>query len=1210
MGEKGLIICTQPRRVAAITVAGRLQQELGPKGKDLVGYRIRFKSRAPKGSRIHFVTDGLLLAEMGYNPYLRGIEAVIVDEAHERSLNIDFLIGLLKDRLRKRPDLKLIITSATLDIDTFKDAFKDAPILEIEGRQHPVEIEYWDPCLEMEEKNGELEISQKVLWAVKRLSAMGVYENTLVFLPTERSILDTRRVLEGELKDEFVVLPLFSRLAQRYQKRVFQSYPRPKIILATNVAETSLTIPGIRTVIDLGLARISRFNVRTRTRALPITHISKSSAKQRAGRAGRTGPGLAIRLYSEEEYNSWDEHTTPEIKRSNLDWVLLKMLAMGIREPSKFPFIDPPNKKAIRDGLETLKELGAIDDSGGITSLGRTMARLPLEPRISRMVIEGERLGVVREVLIIASALSLQDIWEANVSQRISQGPQGEFKIMDPDSDFITLLRVWGLYRKLLKTHTKKERQEVFQRIGLNHQRLEEWQDIYAELKAILVESGIDFKKGASTNRYEAIHKAILTGFLSNVAQKRLDGTYSGVKGRELHIFPGSSLAKKRPQWIVCAEVVRTTKTFARTCARIEPEWIEEVGQYFLKAHIENPHWEKGRGAVVAIQKLYLWGLLVNPDKRILFHKIDPGLSREIFIREGLSQCELGQGFSFNQHNKRILEEIEELEAKLRTRQVVDDPERIVEFFHKGLSIIEEKCPSLAPINNERALKRALRQLGDDSPLRLSRDFLLKKTQASDAREFPGHLILGGHKIRLYYRYSPGRDEDGVTAVIPAKVVHNLSSTPFEWLVPGLLPQKLEYLLKALPKSIRRHLTPVRHSVERITKKALLTRDIPLRSWLSSVIKEEFGLEVPLYLWPKELELPNELRFRFEIVGKSRRVIARGRDLEKIKRELVAKGELSLNGPTSTSGAMHLPNWPTRKVHTLEDLKGILSQVGPKGKKIEGLRGWLALIYKEKDGFLLVPLMDHRQAVATSIASLKEFLFNTLKKEFVHIEKRLIRHGLSKMTILYFGGEEAFKKQVLSLVKKDLLWDEGLEPTYETIVDRVAYLRANLYKEASRALPALFSALSKWEHVRGEIASLFEKRKRLPKRYEESLYKQLDECIPVDFHKRLHLLKMDQVERRLDALLIRARRLYVDPGKDERKYQKIAPYKDFLTRLEGLDPAVFTVELRGLVEEFKAAVDEFEIQTFAPEIRPRFKVSSKRLDELREEIQFMLPERI
>jgi len=1192
-GRKRRIVCTQPRRVAAISVAERVREELGEKGKELCGYRVRFRSRVLPRTRIHFVTDGLLLSELRVDPSLSRYDAVIVDEAHERSLNIDFLLGALRTILSKRGDLKLVITSATLNVDVFKKAFSHAPVFKIEGRQYPVEVIYRDEDMEGEK---DLDLTEKVLLAILELKAKGEEGDTLVFLPTERSILECLKALESRLKGDYVILPLYSRLGARYQRRVFQRYNKPKIILSTNVAETSITIPGIQYVIDSGLARISRFNVRTRTRSLPVTAISRASADQRAGRAGRTQGGVAIRLYPEEEYLSFEEHTPPEIKRSNLDDVILRMLDMGIGDPRGFPFVEPPNPKAISEGLRTLRELGAISRDGRILELGRIMAKLPLEPRIARMVIEGHKRGSLREVCIIASALSIQDPREASIDgKRVAKRPA---TFEDPVSDFVSLIRIWNAYKDV--PGQKSERRRFCKRYGLSFQRMEEWRDVYAELKDILREHGYSFEARGQAH-FDAIHKAILSGFLANIAVKTSEGHYQGIHGREIHIFPGSPLARKRPGWIVSAELLKTSRLFARTVAAVEPAWIEEVGGSFLSRHYGEPHWEKQRGAVMVLERVTLWGLPVDQGRKVPLDKIDPQKARDIFIREGLSTGELGLNMPFVRHNRDCLKEAMELEERIRDPAMLQDPEVLRAFFERAISTIEQENFKGKPITNERSLQRALKNRGNDTILMLNKAMLLKRAPTPEELSlFPGGLEVDGHRLELVYRFCPGHDEDGVTVRIPASILPVLPWEPFEWLVPGMLEEKVEMLVRYLPKSVRKAFVPVDKAVKDILK-GPLERSAPLRSWLSKRAYGLFGIRIPYSTWVPEERLPGHLRFRFEVVDLNGKILAKGRDLERLKGDLKA-------GKTSVpmlEAFKRVKEDLERPVQNIMDLDGLGGPVYPKEQGIAGIALWIGLRDEGQKGLWMRVFLNPRDANEATRNGIKALLFRELKKELNQIKKRVTLKKVPDEFLLRFGGKEAVREKILLFMKENLFWRQDAPLTRDEILERLSYLRSSLYKDALSTLERLEGLFLKWESTRMEISRLFGKGRVSAGKdpHLNTFMEELHRIVPVDFHENLKADKIENAIRYLDALAIRAARCYANPMKDEKKEAGLRKYALFLQKIQGAEKTLHRPDLARLVSSFEDMLMEYRVSVFAPEVGPRFPVSEKRLRKLKERLE-------
>ncbi|MCD4755302.1 MAG: ATP-dependent RNA helicase HrpA, partial [Deltaproteobacteria bacterium] len=760
-GTHRKIACTQPRRVAAITVAARVAEELGPQGPRLVGYKIRFRDSTVPETRIKFVTDGMLLAEVQQDPKLRAYDTIIVDEAHERSLNIDFLLGILRRLLPTRPELKVIITSATMDTAHFCQAFGKVPVIEIAGRGYPVEIQY--KPIEQDEES-DITTVEKVIFATEKIRRKDPFGDILVFLPTEREILETVKILKSGCEDNALVLPMYGRLAASDQKRIFRPAPVQKIVVATNVAETSITVPGIMYVVDSGLARIARYNVRSRTKALPIVPISRASADQRAGRAGRVHAGVCVRLYSEEDYEDRSEYTLPEIRRSNLAEVILRLYAMKLGPVDKFPFVDAPSSQAIKEGFTTLRELRALNAAGRLTRTGRIMAKLPLDPRISRMIIEARHENALKEVVIIASAMSIQDPRERPADKE-NQADQAHSSFKDPSSDLLTFIKMWNAYHKELKAGRSRNQIRKYCRENfLSYNRMQEWKDIHDQIMDILQEAEkfpqitkfpLNHQISQSPNSFSitkspnhqinrSIHCSVLSGFLGQIALKQEGSRYLAARGREVFLFPGSSLYKKGPKWIVATELIRTSRLFARTVAAVEPEWIEKLAGDLCIHSYSDPHWEKRRGEVMAWERVTLFGLPIVERRKVRYCKIDPTESREIFIRQALIPGEFKNKHPFLVHNMELISEVQDLEDRTRRRDIMVDEETLYSFYDQGLSEIEnilfkdksykgKKGPVPEVICNERSLARALRIANNDVPaLCLTKEDLLRSIPDTD----------------------------------------------------------------------------------------------------------------------------------------------------------------------------------------------------------------------------------------------------------------------------------------------------------------------------------------------------------------------------------------------------------------------------------------------------------------------------------------------
>ncbi len=818
-GEAGLIGCTQPRRIAARSIANRVAGELNTEVGHAVGFQVRFQDRTHPDAYIKLMTDGILLAETQNDPFLNAYDTLIIDEAHERSLNIDFLLGYLKQLLPKRRDLKLIITSATIDTARFSEHFDNAPVVEVSGRAYPVEVQY-QPLSDADEADSR-DLQQGILEATDTIARSPYDGDILIFLSGERDIRETAEALRKHHPPHTEVLPLYARLSASEQDRVFKPGKNRRIVLATNVAETSLTVPRIRAVIDPGLARISRYSTRSKVQRLQIEKISQASADQRKGRCGRIAPGLCIRLYSPDDYASRTEFTLPELLRTSLSAVILRMLDLRIKDVEQFPFLEPPERKAMNDGFKQLEELGAIHTRNGIRSLnplGRQLAKLPIDPRIGRMILAAKDFGCVAEVLIIAAALSVQDPRERPLeAQQAADQAQDIFK--DERSDFLSFLKLWDFYHENARHLSNSKLRKLCQAHFLSYLRLREWSDVHQQLFAQVREMGwevstrvthpepleknLQAAEKENKENYEGIHRALLTGLLSNIATLDEDSQYLGARGIKWHIFPGSGLFKKKPKWIMASELVDTTRLYARCVAKIEPEWVEQAAGDLCRRQYFEPHWEKKRAQVAAFERVTVYGLTVIGKRKINYGPLFPVESREIFIREALVNGVFHTHLKFFQHNKTLLDEIENLEHKARKHDILVDDERIFKFYD---SLVPEGIYNGAQF--EKWYKKQARQ--DDTLLHLERDYLMdREAEELTEQAFPPALLVNNLDLPLHYHFDPNADDDGVSVDIPVEAVNQLSPAAFEWLVPGLLEEKITGLLRSLPKSIRKHFVPI-----------------------------------------------------------------------------------------------------------------------------------------------------------------------------------------------------------------------------------------------------------------------------------------------------------------------------------------------------------------------------------------------------------------
>ncbi|MGC3860788.1 ATP-dependent RNA helicase HrpA [Micromonospora chersina] len=903
-GVTGLIGHTQPRRLAARTVADRIAEELGTELGDVVGYKVRFTDQVGDNSLVKLMTDGILLAELQTDRMLRQYDTLIIDEAHERSLNIDFILGYLRQLLPRRPDLKVVITSATIETDRFAKHFADAegnpaPVVEVSGRTYPVEVRY-RPLVEVTEAEEEDEADeenvrdqiQAIGDAVEELAAEGPGD-ILVFLSGEREIRDTADAL-GKLVQKkrsllgTEILPLYARLSTAEQHRVFAPHAGRRVVLATNVAETSLTVPGIKYVVDPGTARISRYSSRLKVQRLPIEPVSQASANQRKGRCGRTSDGICIRLYDEQDFDSRPEFTDPEILRTNLASVILQMTSIGLGDIGAFPFIDPPDRRNVTDGVNLLHELGALDPAETdpakrLTALGRRLAQLPVDPRLARMVLEGERNGCATEVIVIAAALSIQDPRERPADKQ-AQADQAHARFADEESDFVAYLNLWRHLREQQRELSSSAFRRMCKAEYLNYLRVREWQDIVSQLRQVLRTSdkgegrrgGADLPEEIDTPK---VHQSLLPGLLSHLGLKDAQKhEYLGARGAKFAIFPGSALFKKPPRWVMAAELVETSRLWGRVAGRVEPEWVEPLAQHLVKRSYSEPHWEKKQAAVMAYEKVTLYGIPIVTSRKVNFGRIDPALSRELFIRHALVEGDWQTHHQFWRDNQRLLTEVEELENRARRRDILVDDETIFHFY-------DQRIP--ADVVSGRHFDTWWKKTRRERPelLTFTRELLINSGRGGvDETDYPDEWRADGVALPLTYTFDPGTPTDGVTVDIPLPLLNQVPAESFDWQVPGLREELVIALIRSLPKAIRRNFVPV-PDYARAALAQMPAGEEPLLDALARQLRRMTGVTVPPDAWDVG-KLPPHLRVTFRVLGDDDKPVAEGKDLPALQREL------------------------------------------------------------------------------------------------------------------------------------------------------------------------------------------------------------------------------------------------------------------------------------------------------------------------------------
>jgi len=1165
-GTRGMIACTQPRRIAARAMAERVSEELGVNLGGIVGYQVRFRDRSSPEGYIKFMTDGILLAETLHDRYLDAYDTIIIDEAHERSLNIDFLLGYLKRLLIRRSDLRLIITSATIDTTKFSKHFDQAPIIEVSGRNYPVDMIY-QPLASDDAKGGraDRDLYSGIADAVSWLSRKSLRGDILVFLSGEREIREAADYLAHHGVKQTEILPLYSRLSSAEQRRVFHPGNLRRIILSTNVAETSLTVPGIRFVIDSGLARISRYSHRSRIQRLPIEAISQASANQRAGRCGRLEPGICVRLYSEEDLLSRPQYTEPEILRTSLATVILRMLTTGLGEVEVFPFADPPAPRMINDAYQLLFELGAIDVARSPTKLGHSLVRWPMDVRLARMVVEGSKQGCLDDMMVLAAALSIQDPRERPLDAQAA-ADEAHSRFSDSKSDFATLLQLWRYLRKQRRTKSGNQFLKLCRREFLNRQRVLEWFDLYQQLRDQARESRLQLS--GKHGDYDQVHRALLAGLLSHVGLKHpQDRSYQGIRSRSFYIFPGSGLFGRLPKWLMAAEIVETTKPWARINAVIKPEWIEQQGGHLLKRHYFDPHWSRRRGVVMAWEKVSLYGLVIVEKRRVHYAPIDPAQARKIFISEALVRSRLDTRAAFKKHNETIRREVEKLEHKRRKRDVLADEHTQFEFF-------DARIP--ADVNSAAAFEKWLVGLGDQGRelLYLGHDVLIRQDAPLAPQElFPDKLEVSGRQFPLEYHFEPGHEKDGVTVTVPLELLNTLDPGRLQWLVPGMLRDKLIALIRQLPKPQRRSLTPVPAYADALLEAIQGPQQRPLLEQCAQCLKKMTGMEIHPQDFDEEA-IADHFRFRICITDHVGRVIAQGRDLQSLQDEL---GKQAQRRFMDRQGQGYNRDGAT---------SWVFGQLESAVSTPDGTRAWPALV--DQETAVGLRLFDTPYDAALShIDGVRRLLSFKLADKLNYLRKH---HGLSRDALLVWSSLGSTTGLVQELAWKSLCETAGEvsgirdEAAYEALSHRVRNetggncLRlAGLLNELLPLCGRVYGKLSgdigsRWKDVSAEITC------------------QMEDLVYPGFLADLEPGRLDHYPRYVKGVVERLDQLLQNPHRDRQRMTLVEPWwQAYQEALQGGAPYDETLDT------FRWLLEEYRISLFAQRLGTDGKVSEKRL---------------
>ncbi|MEP6668306.1 MAG: ATP-dependent RNA helicase HrpA [Chthoniobacter sp.] len=1200
LAVRGRIGCTQPRRVAALSVSRRVAEELGVTWGREVGCKMRFNDDTSRDTRIKFMTDGILLAEIQSDPMLRAYSALILDEAHERSLNIDFLLGYLQGLLRQRGDLKLIITSATIDTEAFSKAFGGAPIIEVSGRLWPVEIRYApiESHARPEERADELSHIEAAVRATEDAMIESDTGDVLVFMPTERDIRDTREMLEGSLGAGFEVIGLFGRMPAAEQQRIFAPGPRRRVIVATNIAETSLTLPRIRYVIDAGLSRMSRYNPRTRTKRLPVEDISQSSANQRAGRAGRVQDGTCIRLYAEEDFAQRPRFTQPEIQRANLAEVILRMKAFGLGDIETFPFLNPPVTAAIRAGYTLLHELGALNDGNELTALGHELARLPIDPTLGRMLLQARHEKVLPEMLIIAAGLSVPDPRERPEDAREAAAAAHK-AFADPDSDFLSLLNIWRAAPEAETRGGGNALRRFCKANFLSVSRMREWRDIYRQLAdAVDEESPAKANKKPDAVNYPAIHRAILTGLLGQIALRQEKNTYKASGERIVTLFPGSNLYERRdkpkkgaapgkpadksrqPPWIVAGEIVETSMLFARMVAGINPEWVIELGAHLCTFRYTEPHWSAKAGRVLVLERVLVSGLEIA-RRNVDFGRIDPVKATELFIRGALVAEEARIPLHFFVENAKVRDKIETALTRVRSRRAHDLEESLYQFYAARI----ENVSSVHDLNR---LVRERITRTPDFLCATEADLIGDDEATYDRTLFPDQVSLGNTALPVTYAYTPGHEADGVTVRVPLPVAAQLTTGQIQWMVPGLREEQIGVLLRALPKTVRKTLMPLEPKIREIAAEFQPERADFLTA-LADFLSRKYRVPVRAEDWPPQ-SLPAHLQPRVEVVDRGNKTVAAGRDLKAINLQ-VENHDVRSEGWERAVG-----QWEQRAITTwsMGDLPEsvVVEEVG--GAPLLAYPG-LVLRENEVDVRLFRKREEAERSSGKGVRHLAELV---LARDLSRLWKDL--NGLAKHLPTSAPKQAAHFHSALHQISVQLqpaaaafATPEVLQKSaYEHLLAHVLQLSpifpltearfVALAESARRELPALTYQLG--ERVR-QIFDLRQKMLASSKRY-PAFDADLQRLLPADFLARTPHAQLPHLFRYLRAIQIRAERAEVSPAKDAEKAKQLLPF----AKWENHVPEPQREAFRWMLEEFRVSLFAQELGTAQPASAQRLKV--------------------
>jgi len=1169
-GIRGMIGHTQPRRVAARSVATRIASELEVSLGRAVGYKVRFSDQTSEQTYLKIMTDGILLAETQSDKFLDQYDTIIIDEAHERSLNIDFLLGYLKQVIAKRRDLKVIITSATIETSRFSKHFEEAPIIEVSGRTYPVDI-YYQALSGDDDNERDNHVQQGIIDAVDELVSYGPGD-ILIFMAGERDIRETAEALRKCHPPETEILPMYARLSAKEQQRIFENHRGRRIVLATNVAETSLTVPGIRYVIDPGFARISRYSYRTKIQRLPIERISQASANQRAGRCGRVSAGVCIRLYSEEDYQARIPYTEPEILRTNLAAVILQMLHLGLGDIEKFPFIERPDKRSIKDGYKLLHELGAVDETNRLTSIGQQLAKIPVDPKLGRMIITAMKENCLHEILIITSILSIQDPRERPLNAQ-KKADEKHRRFIGEHSDFMTFVNLWGYLQEQSKHLTQNKFRKLCKAEYLSYIRIKEWWDVYKQLKAHCIAAGIHLSE--QVGDYHSIHGALLSGLLAQIGVKGDDQTYLGARGLKFNISPGSALFKTSPKWLVAAEIMETTRVYARTVAKIEPMWVEPLASHLVKRSYYEVHWEKRPAQVAAYERVSLYGLTLVAKRKVNYGPIDPQVARKIFIQQALVEGHFFTRAAFMRHNKSMIQEIKNLEAKVRRQDILVDDATIYQFFDERLPKEIYSGPGFEKWRENKEEQNA-------HYLFIDKASLIKTSSDAHLNErFPDHFTIEQTVFPLSYHFEPSKDTDGVTTKIPLAMLNQVTHRHFDSLVPGLIEEKINLLLKSLPKLLRKHLVPIPSFAKECVQQFDSIND-SLLEWLPQYIKKTKGVDISIDSWNLE-NMPDYLFMRYEIVDEKNKILAMGRDLDKLRTELGDRTQAVFQALPKTS-------WQRENILAW-DFGHIPEHIDLVHQEIR-IKAYPVLLDCQNSVSLTV-IDNQAEACVTHKKGVRRLLMLSIAKQTKYLLRNLLNIDQLCLQYSVIGACSALKEDLISAIFDQVFQLKSTDIRQQDEFEKKLAVGQALLMDESNTFCTLIG------RVLAEYHQLMQQMKKHKSRVSSDTWQ--------DINDQLKYLIYDGFVAEIDKIWLRRLPVYLRainhriekfsslPERDQNQRLQLSPLWAYCK--SHFDKQALQKVSDPEFEKFRWMIEEMRVSFFAQELKTSFPVSIKRLRE-------------